>query len=117
VPADAGRLQRVSPTLVVAVYKAAVTAVHAAGDEYVTVTNTGTVPLNLQGWRLTTAAGSSVPLPSKALARGISVRVHTGTGTDRPGDLYLRSTALLGDLHDTVRLLDATGFQVSRRTY
>ena len=116
VPADSGRVTRTSATISVSVYKAKITGVKAAGDEYVTIKNTGTVAINLSGWKLKDASATTVTLPSRTLAAGASVRVHTRRGTNNAGNIYLNKP-LMWNTHDTARLFDNRAWQMSTLTY
>jgi hypothetical protein len=117
VPANGGRLQATATVPDITVYKAAVTGAVGSGDEYVQVKNTGTVPVDLAGWKIKNAAGVSRTLPAQALAAGSTIRVHSGTGSSTATDLYLGGAAFLGNTHDTVKLYDNRGTRLSTFSY
>lgn len=117
--ATRGLIGFTSNTLVVNTYAASITSIHKTGDEYVTVKNTGTMALNLSGWKLSESIGRrSFTLPSFTVAPGTSIRIHTKTGTKTATNLYLGSTtALWRDAHDGAQLSDTRGFLISTRSY
>jgi hypothetical protein len=117
VPADSGRLQRISGELRVTVYRARITGVHATGDEYVTIKNTGTMTVNLAGWKLRNAAGVTRTLGTRLVAAGASLRIHSGSGRNNTSNLYLGRSAMWGNSHDTATLFDARAFKLSELTY
>ncbi|MFZ2016728.1 MAG: Ig-like domain-containing protein [Nocardioides sp.] len=116
VPDDGGRLQGTSATVAVSVLRVAITGMHAKGDEYVTVKNTGPVSAHLRGWVLRSRSGHRT-LPTWTLKKGATLRIHTGKGRSHGQDLYLGGKSMLGDKHDSVTLLDARGLRVAHRTY
>ena len=116
-PADSGRRQTVATVPDVTFYKAVITHVQGAGDEYVQVKNTGSVTIDLAGWKLKNASGVARVLPAQTLAAGSSVRVHSGTGTGTATDVFLNGAAFLGNAHDTVRLFDNRGTRTSTYSY
>lgn len=96
-----------------------ITNVGITGDEFIQVTNEGAVPVNLTGWMLT-AAGTNFAyaFPLTVLPVGNSIRVHPGTGTSTPVDLYLNlPQPALNDSADVVTLFNAEGAMISRYTY
>ncbi|WP_435362317.1 lamin tail domain-containing protein [Haloarchaeobius sp. DFWS5] len=58
-------------------------------DEYIVFSNDGDAPLDMSGWTVTDAAGSSYTVPAGfTLKAGASVTLHTGSGDDTATDLY-----------------------------
>ena len=97
-------------TLRVQFYRAAVTAL-SAKREWVKITNTGRVHLDLAGWKLRNMRnGKVVTLEALVVRPGRTVRVHSGAGRDDGNNVYLggkpmwgkRGKAILRD--DTRRL-------------
>jgi micrococcal nuclease len=82
-------------------------------DEYVTISNEGTEPLNLAGWMLRDESSQNrYVFDGFNLKPGMSVTVRTGCGEDRPDTVYWCSersiwsnggdTAILQDRHGNV---------------
>jgi hypothetical protein len=96
-----------------------VTNVGIMGDEFIQVTNEGSVPVNLSGWMLTVASTNfAYPFPMAVLPIGEFIRVHPGPGTSTQRDLYLNLTQpVLNDLSDVVTLFNSEGTMISRYTY
>ncbi len=99
------------------VYRAAVGAVVPSGAEHVAIRNTGTVSVNLAGWRLRDASGKTLTLTRYVLRPGRTVQAYTGTGARAAGNLRLATAADLWSRHDTVRLFDRNGALVATRRY
>ena len=57
-------------------------------NEWVSVRNTGTVPVQMQGCTISDAAVHVYTFPSFTLAAGATVTVHTGAGTNTATALY-----------------------------
>jgi hypothetical protein len=88
------------------------------GDEFIQVTNEGSVPVNLTGWMLTAGADFAYAFPLRVLSVGNSIRVHPGIGTSTPVDLYLNlAQPVLDDSADVVTLFNSEGTMISRYTY
>jgi hypothetical protein len=103
--------------LVVRVFRAEISRVKPAGDEFVTVRNTGAVNLQLRDWRLRNAAnGRLVRLPSFTVRPGRLVRVHTGAGASDRNDLYLAKGRMWGS-HGKAVLRDHLNRLVDRFRY
>jgi hypothetical protein len=60
----------------------------AASDEYVCLVSHDDQPVSLGGWELRAAERRINVLPDLPLQPGAAVRVHPGTGTNSPHDLY-----------------------------
>jgi hypothetical protein len=101
-----GREQATSGQKTVSVYNADITGIHAENsDEFVTVKNNGKVAFNLLGWQLKDS-NTTITLPSRAVAAGGTVKIHTGKGTSNSKNLYLRKGSFLWANSGTVTLLD-----------
>lgn len=61
--------------------------------EYIRIRNTGTLELNLQGWKIKDAAGYTYTFPVKWLHPGQYVNVRTGSGTATYYERYWGRTA------------------------
>jgi hypothetical protein len=60
-----------------------------ASDEYVCITNSDTVAVDMGSWILRNVLGRTYNFPSGfSLAAGQTVKVHTGAGTDSATDLH-----------------------------
>lgn len=95
-----------------------ITNVGITGDEFMQVTNEGSVPLNLSGWILTAGPDFNYTFPRVVLPVGNSLRVHPGTGISTPTDLYLNlAQPVLDDSADVVTLFNSEGMMISRYTY
>jgi len=87
-------------------------------DEYVTLTNTGSDSLTLDGWTVTDAAGHEYGFEELTLEPGASLRLHTGSGTDRDGHRYWgASGAIWNNGGDTVTVTAANGTVVAETSY
>src|ERR1700761_4922340 len=56
--------------------------------EYVTITNGTSSTVQLKGWVLSDASNHRYTFPALALAKGKSVTIHTGHGTNTATNLY-----------------------------
>ncbi|REK84659.1 lamin tail domain-containing protein [Streptomyces inhibens] len=65
--------------------------------EYVTVKNTGHLPVNLRGWTLSDRSGHTYRFGNVRLNGHSQVRVHTGIGRDNRFDLYQDRRAYVWD--------------------
>lgn len=87
-------------------------------DEYVEFTNTGDGPLVLDDWTVADAANHEYSFESLTLAAGATVRLHTGTGTDREGHRYWgASGAIWNNGGDTVTVTAPNGTVVAETSY
>gem|GEM_PF-1672017 len=95
-----------------------ITNVGITGDEFIQITNEGSVPVNLTGWMLTAGADFAYTLPLAVLPVGESIRVHPGTGISTLMDIYLNlAQPVLDDSADVVTLFNSEGMVISRYTY
>jgi murein DD-endopeptidase MepM/ murein hydrolase activator NlpD len=124
-PATTGLLAVTSAERRLVRYRARITSVryNATGDdatnlngEYLTLKNTGTVAINLSGWRVYADAAQVFPLPAYHLAAGATVYVHTGSGTTRAEHVYLGRSSPIWDNtgRDLAIVYDARRAVVSR---
>ncbi|MFZ5816419.1 MAG: lamin tail domain-containing protein [Bacillota bacterium] len=75
--------------------------------ERVTLRNTGTLPVNLGGWRLADRARHQFPLPERELLPGATLSVYTGRGRNSETALYWgRARAVWNNRGDAVYLID-----------
>jgi hypothetical protein len=88
------------------VVAARITMVHPAGDEFVTVKNSGTTAYDLRNWTLGTAS-LFITLPHRNLRPDQSVRVYTGPGTNTAHRLYVSRAGNLWHKHGGTVLLTA----------
>ncbi|WP_439028583.1 MBL fold metallo-hydrolase [Haloarchaeobius sp. DT45] len=120
--------QRFTPTPVVTDGGIALEYVHAdargtesanLNDEYLTFSNDGSDPLDMSGWTVSDAAGSSYTVPDGfTLAAGASVTLHTGSGDDTATDLYWGSTVpVWNNDGDTVIVQTDNGETVLEENY
>jgi hypothetical protein len=94
------------PEMSLTVVAARITAVHPAGDEYVTVKNAGTSVFDLRNWTLGTER-LFITLPHRDLRPGQSVRVYTGPGTSTAHRLYVSRAGNLWHKNGGTALLTA----------
>ena len=87
-------------------------------DEYVTLTNTGDVPLNLSGWTVSDAVGHQYPFANLTLDSNGSVTLYTGSGTNTHTARYWgRNGAVWNNDGDTVIIRNAGDETVLRQSY
>ena len=88
-------------------------------DEYFTLENTGTEPVDLGGWTVSNERGSEFRFPDGyILAVGAVVFVHSGTGADTGNILYWNAAApVWNDNSDIAVLRDASGLIVDVYVY
>jgi endonuclease YncB( thermonuclease family) len=88
-------------------------------DEYVDIKNVSGDSVDVTGWSLEDAVGTTYTFPSGfSLADGATVRVHTGSGTDSSTDLYWgRGSAVWNNSGDTANLYDGAGNLVQVHEY
>jgi hypothetical protein len=103
--------------LALRVYRAEITAVRHAGDEFVTVANTGAVRIDLRGWLLVNRrTGAQRTLPTFAVRPGHIVRIHSGAGNSDRNDLYLKRRDMWGR-HATAVLRNERSVLLDRLGY
>ena len=99
------------------VYKAKITAVHQAGDEFVKLANTGAVKIDLSGWLLENrGTGVQRTLPKFLVPGGHFVRIHSGAGVSDRNDLYLDRSDMWGK-HATAELRNERSVLLDRWNY
>ncbi len=98
-----------------------ITALQPKGqDEYVEITNQGTSPVTLTGWKIKNVlGGQTYTFGSFTLGAGASVWVHSGPAAINSPPLHLLWTpsAIWGDVTGQAKLVDATGHLISTWTY
>ncbi|KAF5032084.1 Lamin Tail Domain protein [anaerobic digester metagenome] len=84
-------------------------------EEWVTVTNGASEPVDLTGWTIADEGmRNTYTFPVFTLDSGADVTVHSGSGNDTATDLYWgRSSAVWNNDGDTATLADANGTVVS----
>ncbi|MFD5735797.1 lamin tail domain-containing protein [Streptomyces sioyaensis] len=65
--------------------------------EWVTVKNTGRLPVNIKGWTLSDKSGHSYRFGTLRLNGHSQIRVHTGIGHDNRRDVYQDRRAYVWD--------------------
>ncbi len=92
----------------------------APGDlpnEAVSIVNTGSRPVALQGWKLIDQQGFEYKFGQVTLfGDGAGILVHTEVGPSTPLDLYWGLETAVWAAGETVRLLDAEGTEQARYT-
>ncbi|ELZ98948.1 endonuclease [Haloferax mucosum ATCC BAA-1512] len=88
-------------------------------EETVTLENGGDSAIDLSGWTISDAAGSTYTFADGTeLASGATITLHTGSGSDTATDVYWeRAGAVWNNGGDTVTVRDATGSEVLTHTY
>jgi hypothetical protein len=76
--------------------------------EYIILRNTGNRAKNLQGWVVKDRAGHRFLLPDYRLGPDKYVKIHTGSGRDRRGDIYWAPATSSGTTTE-MRQLSAIG--------
>ena len=91
----------------------AIASVNGAGllaEESVSVSNEGTRPISLLGWRLQDEGGSAYVFGQVTLfGEGAAIQVHTRAGQDGSADLFWGLGEAVWGPGDTVTLLDGEG--------
>lgn len=88
-------------------------------DEWVRFTNTGDVPVDLDGWTVADASIHRYTFGRLAIQPGSSVTLYTGCGVDSLRERFWcnRDSAIWNNDADVVRLLDALGKEVVSHRY
>jgi len=88
-------------------------------DEWVAFTNTGDLPIDLEGWTVADAAFHRYTFGRLAIQPGSSVTLYTGCGVDSLRERFWcnRDSAIWNNDGDVVRLLDAVGNEVVSHRY
>jgi hypothetical protein len=94
----------------------------AQSDEYIQITNKGNSSVDLSGWQVTSAAGTTEQVftfpEGTMIAAGQNLRVYTNEVHPETGGFsFGSSTAIWNDKGDQGQLLDAAGKVVSTWTY
>jgi hypothetical protein len=83
-------------------------------DEWVEISNMGTVDVSLADWTLEDAQNHTYKFPDFSLPAGARAKVRTGVGADTAEDLYWnRSTSIWNNGGDVATLKDASGNVIS----
>ncbi|MFF0051913.1 lamin tail domain-containing protein [Streptomyces sp. NPDC005498] len=86
--------------------------------EWVEVTNTGRLAVNLRGWSLTDRSGNLYRFDDLRLAGRATVRVHTGRGYDTRRDVYQDSRDYIwSNYADKATLRDDRGRTVDTHSW
>ncbi len=122
-PGATGYTGDTSPKRTLTVYNAAISSIsynppgkdaNNLNGEYAVVKNIGGTAINLAKWKLDAGDGKVRTLPSYTLAKGATVRLHTGSGTNSSGHIYLKfGSPIWNDTSDTGKLFDPNGTRVS----
>jgi len=79
-------------------------------DEWVKITNSGTSPVTVTGWKITDDdVKHTYIFPPFTLSSGATVTLHTGDGTDTATELYWGGRYVWNNDGDTARLYDSNG--------
>jgi hypothetical protein len=90
----------------------------AIGHEYVDLNNVDVIAIQLAGWRLSDAAGTTYTFPTFKLPPGATVRLHVARGVDTATDLYWgRTGSVWNNDGDTAYLYDGSGALVQTYGY
>ncbi|MER8114159.1 lamin tail domain-containing protein [Streptomyces sp. NPDC094031] len=81
----------------------------ALNQQWVAVTNESRRAVNLDGWRLSDAAGHTFTFHHYSLGARATVRVHTGVGRDTRSDLFQDRRSQVWDKSDTAKLRNDRG--------
>jgi LysM repeat protein len=91
----------------------AIAGVSGAGvlaEEGVSVSNEGTRPISLLGWRLQDESGLAYVFGQVTLfGEGAAIQVHTRAGQEGPADLFWGLEEAIWQVGDTITLLDGEG--------
>ncbi len=98
------------------VVAARITAVHPAGDEYVTVKNAGQSAFDLRKWTLGTDR-LFITLPHRVVRPGEYLRIYTGPGTSTAHRLYVSRLGNLWHTHGTVLLQTSNHVLIKSRSF
>ena len=83
----------------------------ALNDEYFTLENVGSQPVDMTGWSVSNERGVRFRFPDGfTLAPGVAVTIHSGAGADTEGILYWNASApVWSDTSDIAVLYDDVG--------
>ncbi|MCF3963973.1 lamin tail domain-containing protein [Streptomyces fuscigenes] len=86
--------------------------------EYVQIRNTTSKSVSLKGWTLTDASRHTYTFGTYTLAKGKTVTVHTGKGTNTTANRYQgRAAYVWNNDKDTATLKKSTGAKVDTCSY
>jgi len=84
-------------------------------EEWVEISNNGSMDANLTGWVLEDGQNHTYTFPDFSLTAGARVKVRTGVGEDTSEDLFWnRNTSIWNNGGDQATLMDASGNIVAR---
>jgi hypothetical protein len=87
-------------------------------EEYVCFTNRGNSTVDISGWTVRDVAAHIYTFPTFTLAAHLSVKLHTGCGTNTYTDVYWCQTgAIWNNSGDTVYLYNSASVLVDSYTY
>ncbi|GEK01925.1 hypothetical protein TNCT1_42010 [Streptomyces sp. 1-11] len=115
--ADHGRSPRAQVVISAVQHGSHVRDARALNREWVELTNEGRRDVNLNGWTLSDADGHTYVFRYYRLEGHETVRVHTGTGRDRFGDVYQDRGRQVWDNNDTATLRDNHGRYVDSASW
>jgi len=107
--ADHGRSQRAQVVISAVQHGSHVRDARALNREWVEISNEGRRDVNLNGWTLSDEDGHTYVFRYFRLEGRETVRVHTGIGRDRAGDVYQDRGRQVWDNNDTATLRDNHG--------
>jgi hypothetical protein len=112
-----GRNDATSATGKIKVYQAEIPDVEpATTNEFVKITNTGNVALQLKNWTLSDD-NSTATLPKFSVAKGATIRVYSGNGSNSVSRIYLKGAQLWHNDEGTITLADDDEFEIDSFTY
>ncbi|HWQ20853.1 MAG TPA: lamin tail domain-containing protein [Methanotrichaceae archaeon] len=83
-------------------------------DEWVEITNQGTVTQDMDGWTLSDEGNHTYKFKNFILAPKASAKVHTGKGDNSATDIYWsRTSSVWNNDGDKATLKDASGNEVA----
>ena len=83
-------------------------------EEWIEVTNNGTIDENLTGWTILDQQNHTYAFPDFSLKAGATVKIHSGAGSNSDEDLYWnRSTSIWNNDGDLATLIDTSGIVIS----
>jgi len=83
-------------------------------EEWIEVTNNGTIDENLTGWTILDQQNHTYAFPDFNLKAGATVKIHSGAGSNSDEDLYWnRSTSIWNNDGDLATLIDTSGIVIS----
>jgi micrococcal nuclease len=91
----------------------------ALNDEYLVIENVGRTSVDLSDWYLVEGGGKAYfSFGGQTLEPGTELVVHVGSGRDTGGHVYWgEANPVLGNAHETLKLVDGDGERVVRFEY